>query len=147
MDAHMKTLSKNEWIAVAVSVFVVGFFFIFGQTLISALTGEAQTPVSQGAAVQVADDTMGSGAVAQAGDLVTINYTGTFIDGTVFDSSVARKEPYQFTLGSAQTIPASPRASPACASAASVPSSSRRPSATEQAITGRSPAIRRWCSM
>jgi FKBP-type peptidyl-prolyl cis-trans isomerase len=101
----MKTLSKNEWIAVAVSVFVVGFFFIFGQTLISALTGEAQTPVSQGAAVQVADDTLGSGAVAQAGDLVTINYTGTFIDGTVFDSSVARKEPYQFTLGSAQTIP------------------------------------------
>lgn len=36
----MKTLSKNEWVAIVVSVFVVGFFFVFGQALISLFTGD-----------------------------------------------------------------------------------------------------------
>ena len=40
---------------------------------------------------------------AQAGDLVSIHYTGTLADGTQFDSSEGR-EPLSFTLGSGQII-------------------------------------------
>ena len=41
---------------------------------------------------------------ATTGDTVTVQYTGTLEDGTVFDSSEGR-EPLQFTIGSGDLIP------------------------------------------
>jgi len=41
---------------------------------------------------------------AKTGDTVTVEYTGTLEDGTVFDSSEGR-EPLQFTIGSGDLIP------------------------------------------
>lgn len=43
-------------------------------------------------------------AQAKAGDQVSLHYTGTLNDGTVFDSSKGR-EPLEFTLGANQVIP------------------------------------------
>lgn len=40
----------------------------------------------------------GSGASPTATDLVTVNYRGTLVDGTEFDSSYKRNEPAQFPL-------------------------------------------------
>ncbi|HEY9123852.1 MAG TPA: FKBP-type peptidyl-prolyl cis-trans isomerase, partial [Bacteroidales bacterium] len=40
----------------------------------------------------------GTGATPKAEDMVTINYKGTLIDGTVFDSSYERKEPITFAV-------------------------------------------------
>jgi FKBP-type peptidyl-prolyl cis-trans isomerase FkpA len=45
----------------------------------------------------------GSGESPKASDTVTVNYRGTLVDGTEFDSSYARKEPAQFPLS--QVIP------------------------------------------
>ena len=45
----------------------------------------------------------GNGAMPKAGDDVTVHYTGTLIDGTVFDSSVERGVPA--TFGVTQVIP------------------------------------------
>lgn len=45
----------------------------------------------------------GTGAQPQAGDDVTVHYTGKLIDGTVFDSSVERGAPA--TFGVTQVIP------------------------------------------
>lgn len=39
------------------------------------------------------------GAKPKASDTVTVHYHGTLIDGTVFDSSVERKEPTSFPVG------------------------------------------------
>lgn len=42
----------------------------------------------------------GTGPGAQTGDSITVNYTGTFTNGTVFDSSLnPGRTPFTFTLG------------------------------------------------
>jgi FKBP-type peptidyl-prolyl cis-trans isomerase len=53
----------------------------------------------------VIDDVrLGSGAVAQSGNTVTVHYKGTLRDGTVFDDSTLRGEPFVFTLGEGKVI-------------------------------------------
>lgn len=42
--------------------------------------------------------------VAQAGNRVTVHYTGWLENGTKFDSSLDRKQPFQFNLGAKQVI-------------------------------------------
>jgi len=47
----------------------------------------------------------GGGPAAKKGDKVTLEYTGTLDDGTVFDSSEKHKNPLKFEVGSGQVIP------------------------------------------
>ena len=46
----------------------------------------------------------GDGAVAEAGQNVSVHYTGWLTDGTKFDSSVDRGQPFQFPLGAGRVI-------------------------------------------
>jgi peptidylprolyl isomerase len=46
----------------------------------------------------------GTGAVAQSGKTVVVHYTGTLTDGTKFDSSKDRNDPFSFQLGAGQVI-------------------------------------------
>ena len=43
--------------------------------------------------------TEGKGATPSAEDIVTVNYKGSLIDGTEFDSSYKRGQPAQFQVG------------------------------------------------
>lgn len=47
----------------------------------------------------------GSGETAESGDTVVVHYTGYLPDGTQFDSSRGRDEPFQFLLGAGRVIP------------------------------------------
>lgn len=56
-------------------------------------------------AVLIKDDlVLGIGAEAKAGDSVSVHYTGTLTDGTKFDSSLDRGQPFTFTLGAGEVI-------------------------------------------
>lgn len=46
----------------------------------------------------------GEGATAAAGQLVSVHYTGWLEDGTIFDSSLTRGQPFSFTLGAGEVI-------------------------------------------
>ena len=48
--------------------------------------------------------TLGAGAEAAAGQRVTVHYTGWLTNGTKFDSSKDRDDPFEFHLGQGQVI-------------------------------------------
>jgi len=47
---------------------------------------------------------VGDGEEAVPGKRVVVHYVGTLTDGTVFDSSRSRVQPFEFTLGAGQVI-------------------------------------------
>ena len=54
--------------------------------------------------LKIEDLKVGTGTEAKAGQEVSVNYLGTFEDGTKFDSSYDRNEPFKFVLGAGQVI-------------------------------------------
>jgi FKBP-type peptidyl-prolyl cis-trans isomerase FkpA len=62
----------------------------------------ATTTSSSGLVME--DVSEGSGNEAKAGQHVTVHYTGWLTDGTKFDSSKDRNEPFDFSLGGRQVI-------------------------------------------
>ena len=53
---------------------------------------------------QIVDLKIGSGPAAKAGDTVSVHYTGTLTNGTQFDSSRDRGQPFSFPLGRGRVI-------------------------------------------
>lgn len=53
----------------------------------------------------IEDLVTGAGPAAQAGQSVSVHYTGWLTDGRKFDSSVDRNAPFGFRLGAGHVIP------------------------------------------
>jgi len=53
--------------------------------------------------LQIEDMTVGTGATVAVGDTVTVDYTGTLLDGTQFDTSIG-KAPITFRVGAGSLI-------------------------------------------
>lgn len=51
------------------------------------------------------DFVVGTGAQPRKGQTVVVHYTGWLTDGTKFDSSIDRGQPFSFVLGAGQVIP------------------------------------------
>ena len=54
--------------------------------------------------LQYVDVVAGTGEEAKPGDLVVVHYTGWLTDGTKFDSSKDRNDPFSFRLGAGKVI-------------------------------------------
>lgn len=115
----MKKLSKNEWVAVGVSLVIIAVLVVFTSTFATPRNTDIasqeqiqdqtmpqeitdQNPIDP--AFKSVDVVVGTGAEAQPGKLVAVHYTGKLQDGTVFDSSLARGTPFEFPLGQGMVI-------------------------------------------
>ncbi len=78
---------------------LVGIFLL---PFISHAAEETMIKTSSG--LQYADLVVGKGREAHAGEKATVHYTGTLVDGTKFDSSKDRNQPFSFQLGAGRVI-------------------------------------------
>jgi FKBP-type peptidyl-prolyl cis-trans isomerase len=60
--------------------------------------------VTMASGLKYQDLKVGNGAIAENGMTVSVHYTGWLTDGTKFDSSVDRGQPFSFRLGAGQVI-------------------------------------------
>lgn len=111
----MRTLTRNEWIGVAVGILVV-LYFLLGSLIGGAINKEdngetmnedqqnvqADAPgTASSSATNVGE---GEGPAAAPGSIVTVHYVGTLENGQVFDSSRERGAPFSFVIGRGQVI-------------------------------------------
>ena len=113
--------TKNSIIAVITILIVGTFAYLYYATGTPAVVGTGQNKTADSASeqvdvqatrpseqpvttLQIQDVVVGTGAEAKAGMTVTVNYAGTLTDGTKFDSSYDRGQPFSFALGAGQVI-------------------------------------------
>jgi FKBP-type peptidyl-prolyl cis-trans isomerase FkpA len=60
--------------------------------------------ITTNSGLQYEDLVEGAGEAAKAGDSVQVHYTGWLTDGTKFDSSLDRGNPFAFALGTGKVI-------------------------------------------
>ncbi len=88
------TTTERKWLIPAIGIVVIVAIIAVAAYILLA-PGTGGSPAITGT---------GTGAAAVIGDSVSVYYTGTFTNGTVFDSNV-NSTPLTFTVGSHQVIP------------------------------------------
>lgn len=105
----------KKGILLVVYVVIAAVIIGFGSWYANSLTQPQQPSIQQTSintqnnqnnmdGLIIKDTVVGTGTVAAVGDAVTVNYTGTLDNGTVFDSSLKPgRTPFSFVIGS--TVP------------------------------------------
>ena len=91
-QVRLKAMAIGTAVAVVVAAIAAIAFFSFHKDTFPEVTE-----------LVIKDREVGTGVEAQAGNLITVDYTGWLRDGTKFDSSVGG-QPFQFTLGQGDVI-------------------------------------------
>ena len=73
-------------------------------TMAQSEPGGSNPEVTTESGLKYVDLVVGTGREAAAGNLGTVHYTGWLTNGTKFDSSVDRRDPFSFPIGSGKVI-------------------------------------------
>jgi FKBP-type peptidyl-prolyl cis-trans isomerase len=71
---------------------------------VKGATAKKGTTVKTASGLQYEDMKVGTGAEAKSGQSVQVHYTGWLTNGTKFDSSLDRGQPFEFPLGQGRVI-------------------------------------------
>ncbi len=82
----------------------LGGMMMFAESQAGGAPPVSGKPVTTADGLKYWDTKVGTGATASAGHKVKVHYTGWLTNGKKFDSSVDRKEPFEFQLGAGQVI-------------------------------------------
>ena len=88
-------------------IFLVGCWIVLLIVFVlNPLSGKAaeEAMVTAASGLQYVDLVVGSGREAHAGETAIVHYTGKLADGTKFDSSKDRNDPFSFRLGAGHVI-------------------------------------------
>lgn len=77
---------------------------LFTISLISCVLSEADSDRGKKLQIGIKKRVENCTVKSKRGDLLHMHYTGRLEDGTEFDSSIPRGDPFTFTLGSGQVI-------------------------------------------
>lgn len=78
---------------------------VLSDTMTSSSTAATEITATTSTSTKPTNTTKPMSTVtAQNGDTVFVNYTGKLTDGTVFDSSIPRGQPFSFQLGAGMVI-------------------------------------------
>lgn len=100
-----KASSKNIYITIAIVVVLVGsigLYFFLGRGSSGASGGGSEVTTPSG--LRYVDEVVGTGPSPTKGHQVTVNYVGTLENGTKFDSSYDRNQPFSFAIGTGGVI-------------------------------------------
>jgi FKBP-type peptidyl-prolyl cis-trans isomerase len=75
-----------------------------GKKCVQAAGAETEGDPMQRPQLGTVDKVVGTGDEAKPGDTVVVHYVGALADGTVFDSSRDRGQPFEFKIGAGQVI-------------------------------------------
>lgn len=90
-------------------IIAVGYFIFNRSNVQSTEMKKQQTNNSQGSIptiiqMKVEELVVGTGKEVKKGDSIVIHYKGTLLDGTTFDSSYTRGQPFETQIGVGQVI-------------------------------------------
>ncbi|MGF1521325.1 MAG: FKBP-type peptidyl-prolyl cis-trans isomerase [Leptolyngbyaceae cyanobacterium] len=102
-----KSLSRRNLLQWLVGILVGGAIVVLASQRF--LRGSSTTTTEEGfvqteSGLKYKDIVEGTGAMPEIDQTVIVHYTGTLEDGTQFDSSRDRDQPFAFTLGAGQVI-------------------------------------------
>ena len=110
----MKTLSKKEWIAIAVAVIFVSYT-LFGGNIMSLFQKNILSEDATASAINsnsfnnngvvINDVLICQGVEVKAGQLVSVHYILSLSDGAVVQNSKDFGQPFKFILGAGDVIP------------------------------------------
>ena len=92
------------YLIILVFIVPVIILLLFGNASKQTLAPSATITESKMEELKIEEMVVGTGDEAVNGKKVTVNYSGTLINGTKFDSSYDRGVPFSFSLGAGEVI-------------------------------------------
>jgi FKBP-type peptidyl-prolyl cis-trans isomerase len=96
---HRSRHSQSRWLLFFIAVLIIGCALT-----LSGCGHKTGAEVTTPTGLKYVDEVIGTGEKPHLGRTVVVHYTGTLTDGTKFDSSVDRGQPYQFRIGTGTVI-------------------------------------------
>jgi FKBP-type peptidyl-prolyl cis-trans isomerase len=103
MEKNLATILSV--IILVIAILAIGVYFFNQNTKNQETNMNQQNQEEQNNQTQTTEEMKieiikeGEGEEVKSGDQITVNYVGMLEDGTIFDSSIERGQPFPFTIG------------------------------------------------